>query len=576
MFADTLTITVNPALTALAGADRAFCFGDSALLGGTPAATGGTGPYAYLWTPALGLSSTTIPNPTVAAIDSTIDYLLLVSDAIGCTAADTVRVRENPALGVDAGAADSVCFGGSTALAAVPAGGTLPYVFAWTPAALLANAAASATNTLPLTATTVFTVALADSAGCAATDTVQVWVNPDLVADATAALSLVCFGDCVDLDATATGGSPGYTYAWTPAALLDSADVASPTACGLTATTTFVITITDSLGCTSSDSVTVLVNPQLAATAAISGTVCFGGTIQLSGVAAGGTPGYDYLWSPATGLSDTTLVIPLVQGLTATQAYVLTVTDANGCTAADSVTVFVTDQIVVDAGLADSVCFENPALLSGTASGGAQPFTSYAWAPAGLLLSPDSLQTATLPLTTTTTFYLTTTDAAGCSETDSVTVFCRSRDRGGRGKRLDFLLWEQYLAGWESYRQWGYRLTELPVAAYSCTFRSGSSQPRRIRTGQQHRLCSLCERCTRMPGLGPGSGTRKSGPICRGRTDGQYLLCYHNPVAGGSFGWHSPPFDPVVAASLGTEYHPTRYDYANADSLAGLHTGTDR
>lgn len=62
----------------------------------------------------------------------------------------------------------------------------------------------------------------------------------------------------VDLNASASGGVAGYTYAWSPAAGLSSTSGATVTAAP-TATTTYTVTITDANGCTMQKNITVYV-----------------------------------------------------------------------------------------------------------------------------------------------------------------------------------------------------------------------------------------------------------------------------------------------------------------------------
>jgi len=57
---------------------------------------------------------------------------------------------------------------------------------------------------------------------------------------------------------TASGGTPLYTYSWTPTTGLNDASIANPTA-SPAVTTPYTVTVTDSKGCTDSDDVTVTV-----------------------------------------------------------------------------------------------------------------------------------------------------------------------------------------------------------------------------------------------------------------------------------------------------------------------------
>jgi autotransporter-associated beta strand protein len=90
-----MTITINPAPTANAGSDKAVCAGGPVSIGGSPTASGGTGPYTYLWAPATGLSDATVANPT-ATIAAATTYTVTVTDANNCTGTDSVSLTIIP------------------------------------------------------------------------------------------------------------------------------------------------------------------------------------------------------------------------------------------------------------------------------------------------------------------------------------------------------------------------------------------------------------------------------------------------------------------------------------------------
>jgi hypothetical protein len=87
----TATVTQPEILIADAGSDIALSKGQTYTLGGISAVTGGTAPYTYSWTPADGLSSTTISRPVVTA-NVTTSYLLTVTDARGCLTSGYVKI----------------------------------------------------------------------------------------------------------------------------------------------------------------------------------------------------------------------------------------------------------------------------------------------------------------------------------------------------------------------------------------------------------------------------------------------------------------------------------------------------
>ena len=88
---DDVIVSQYPSPTADAGADAGVTAGGSVVIGGSPTASGGTGPYTYGWSPSTGLNATTIANPTASpAVNTT--YTVTVTDSKGCTDSDDVIV----------------------------------------------------------------------------------------------------------------------------------------------------------------------------------------------------------------------------------------------------------------------------------------------------------------------------------------------------------------------------------------------------------------------------------------------------------------------------------------------------
>ncbi len=82
----------NIPLSVNAGPDKTICKGGSASIGNTTIASGGTGPFTYQWTPTLGLTDPTLPNPTAHNVTETRQYRVKVTDMNNSVAYDTVSV----------------------------------------------------------------------------------------------------------------------------------------------------------------------------------------------------------------------------------------------------------------------------------------------------------------------------------------------------------------------------------------------------------------------------------------------------------------------------------------------------
>ncbi|MBK8108932.1 MAG: hypothetical protein IPK46_00605 [Saprospiraceae bacterium] len=210
-------------------------------------------------------------SPTV-----TTTYTVTVTDSKGCTSTDAVVVTVNPLPSVDAGADREICYGFSSTLTAIGSGGTPGYTYLWS------NGATTASTSVSPIVTTTYTVTVTDSKGCTSTDAVVVTVNPLPSVDAGADRE-ICYGLSSTLTAVGSGGTPGYTYLWSNGATTASTSV-SPSV-----TTTYIVTVTDSKGCTSTDAVVVTVNPLPSVDAGADTEICYGFSSTLTAIGSGGT-----------------------------------------------------------------------------------------------------------------------------------------------------------------------------------------------------------------------------------------------------------------------------------------------
>tara|TARA_Y100000589_G_scaffold325106_1_gene362380 strand:+ start:2862 stop:6239 length:3378 start_codon:yes stop_codon:yes gene_type:complete len=308
------------------------------------------------------------------------------------------------------------CGGGNVTLTFnLPSGCTAPYDVTYTvngSPVTLNNITNGATANHNITSTTTFNLTqVVDANGCTFTpnSSITINVNPNPTANAGPNQTINCNTTSVTLNGSCTNCT---TYSWSPATGLSSTTSPNPTATPST-TTTYTLTVTGSGGCTATDQVTVTVdNTPPSANAGPDVTIdCNTPSTTLN--ASGGV---SYSWSPATGLSSTTISNPTASP-SSTTTYTVTVTGSNGCTATDQVTVTVDNTPPsVNAG-ADVIttCTSPTATLNGSGNG------SYSWSPStGLSSTTIANPVADPPVTTTYT--LTVTGANGCTASDQVTV----------------------------------------------------------------------------------------------------------------------------------------------------------
>lgn len=385
---DTVTVGVNPQPNADAGFGAAICAGDSITLGGN--GSGG----AIVWTPGSSLSDSTILTPNASPAIST-TYTLTLSSPAGCIASDTVTIGILNST-VDAGPHDTICPGTSTILNAT--GGT---TYAWSPSIGLSNTAIPNPIADPLI-TTTYTVLISDTiTGCFATDSLTIFVNPGVNANAGSDTSI-----CIGFNTT-LGASGGINYAWTPTSGLSDSTIFNPVA-SPTTTTTYTVIVTDASGCVSNDSVTVTINSLPIVDAGSDFSICLGasGTLNASGANT-------YYWTPGATLSDQFIFNPIADPIVPT-TYTVVGTDLNGCVATDSVMISI-NSVTITEGPDTTICGGNSATLS--VSGAA----TYVWSPSSSLSNPAISNPVATP-TGTTTYTVIGMASTGCADTAFVTV----------------------------------------------------------------------------------------------------------------------------------------------------------
>ncbi|MDR1726272.1 MAG: gliding motility-associated C-terminal domain-containing protein [Bacteroidales bacterium] len=205
--------------------------------------TGGKTPYNISWS--NGETTDTIKNLPIG------DYIYIVSDAKGCIISDTVHIIVDDSIILSINHTDNNCIEGCSAEATVEiSGGLTPYHYLWnngndTPVA----------NNLCVGN---YTVTVTDSAGCVATQNVNIGYNYIYTGvNATASDYLVYDGQTIIL--LSQPQIDGVTYQWTPTTGLSSPNH-NITFATMYATTTFYILISDGHDCLLLDSVTINVD----------------------------------------------------------------------------------------------------------------------------------------------------------------------------------------------------------------------------------------------------------------------------------------------------------------------------
>jgi gliding motility-associated-like protein len=366
---------------------------DLLVKGGTPSPAGN---YTFNWTSApTVLGPFTIyqanqqSNPaTLNALAASV-YRVTVTDINGCSFTSQYTIGNIKSVSLALGSAiNPTCFGGRggavTANIVTVPNTSGSYSFVWSPIP-----AGSTTNSSPISSTlsnvgagNYILVATENITGCAARDTFTL-TQPDSIKVNVARSNPTCAnlsGGSIGL--TLIGGVQPYNYIWsTPQGNNGQAN-------NLTAGV-YTVTITDGNMCPKVQS-TTLTSPPAPSIALDSTKVACGldGCVKAIGAPSGANTITQYRWSDRiTGtLIGTTAEVCKLNG----GDYIVTVTQSDGCTATDTISLFQPNILEVDTiNYILPSCYAYPdGIIGVTMQGGKKPY-KYAWSVPGVPSSPS-------------------------------------------------------------------------------------------------------------------------------------------------------------------------------------------
>jgi gliding motility-associated-like protein len=317
---------------------------------------------SYLWS-----NGATTPTITV---NTTGTYWVEVPIGCGTVDRDSIVVTVGTAS-VNIGADQSICQGDSAQFNA--GAGFASYV--WSTGDTVSN--------IYTTTVGAYIITVTDAVGCVASDTaslLNVYTLPIVNLGPDTSL---CGGSIV-LDA-----GPGFVnYLWQ--------NGSSASTYNVTTTGTYWAVVTDANTCIGYDSVLVTINPVPAPNLGPDVSFCIGASATLNpGVFAG------YVWNNLA-------VTPTLQ-VTSTGTYYVTVTNAAGCTATDTLVVQnVYPLPAPNLGSDQTFCDGNSITLNPGS------FANYEW--------QNAATTSTFPVTTSGNYFVSVTDINGCENADTVSI----------------------------------------------------------------------------------------------------------------------------------------------------------
>lgn len=350
-------------------------------------ASGGFGPYTFLWS---NLQTTSSITGLAAA-----SYTCTITDAVGCSITRVVSVTQPPAVSVTVSQIRS-CVPAVGTATAFPTG-ISPYSYLWS------NGQIGATAT-GLNSGATYTVTVTDAIGCTVSGTIVSAIIPMVIISTSKNNSCTSTGSA---SVRVSDGTLPYAYSWSNGQTWSFID-------GLTAGG-YTVTVTDGNGCTQTKSFNITgVNPVSATfTQSPGGVVCVGTTVAFNN--SGSTGIYTWTIGPPLNVTGTTANFSYTFLNVGTYSITHVVTNA-GCTATVKQNIIVSDCAgpAVSA-TGSSVCQGACAVVTSGVTGGASPYT-YSWSTGATTQNISPCPVAT------TTYTVKVTDSGGVTSTSTAVV----------------------------------------------------------------------------------------------------------------------------------------------------------
>lgn len=340
---------------------------------------GGTAPYTFLWSD--GTESDLLTNVVAGT------YSVTVTDADLNIASRSITILQPDLLEVSFETQE--CELPLKAMA-IPEGGVGPFMYRWS--------TGETTSMIMVNPDVEYCVTVSDQNDCGAVKCITLNFTP---VDVNVTVNdISCPGEeDGSLTANPIGGTAPLSFKWSNGETTQSINGLAPG--------NYTVTVTDAKGCTATAGGNVAPLAAIEIGLGKTDPTCVGesdGTVSAS--VAGGTPPYTYAWSNGAGTANLAGLEP--------GTYILTITDANGCTDVNSISLEYQSEISIGVFPTPETCPDaNDGFLTVTVNSAVSPYT-YEWSNGG--------STQVLTGVAPGTYTVTVTDAVGCQDTATATV----------------------------------------------------------------------------------------------------------------------------------------------------------
>jgi gliding motility-associated-like protein len=357
-------------------------------------ANGGTSPYQYALNQQAPVLDSIFNNLSPG------NYSFTAIDINGCSATSTINIPNKQALFGYLSTTNIECFGNNNGqIQASVTGGTSPYGYSinngitWTSSPIFSGLAAGN-----------YTITIKDANNCELSLNTFISSPSPISTSALLASAPLCYGDSnAIVFISINGGTAPFSLSWNDGVITPN-QIRSNLYAG-----NHSVTVTDDNGCVSSASIIIQSPTPLIASIQIDTVYqCIGTPTQLQVFGSGGVGQYTYSWQGG----ETNASIQRI--FNASQLYQVSITDLNGCSNSDSVSVVVISNPNINLGTDTSICAGQGITLFNLLD---QAQYTYQWSTGA---STDSINVVVL---NNTTISVTATNIfTGCNASDNINI----------------------------------------------------------------------------------------------------------------------------------------------------------